>query len=230
LARLRKERQGNGSRLSKELEQVERAIKRCVDFITGGDGDPGSVRDKLRELERRRSDIVAELKTSQADVSIDIHPNLPDLYRREVASLQQVLDDESTRPQTVDTLRFLIDRIEVRPGISRGRCELVIVGALAQVLAFAHEHTAAPRRADGTSLVVAGAAATFTELLFFFPDARFTNFWSCPAKPSGQPPMTARNTVFFLRCNQIGRLGNTNLRSVGYRCGSDIVVGCRVRG
>jgi hypothetical protein len=36
LARLRKERHGNDCRLSKELEQVERAIKRCLDFITGG--------------------------------------------------------------------------------------------------------------------------------------------------------------------------------------------------
>lgn len=38
LTRLRKERRGAGRRLVKDLQQVERSIKRCLDFITGGDG------------------------------------------------------------------------------------------------------------------------------------------------------------------------------------------------
>jgi hypothetical protein len=40
LARLRKEGQGSRRRLLKELQDVERGIRRCLDFITGGDGDP----------------------------------------------------------------------------------------------------------------------------------------------------------------------------------------------
>ena len=40
LARLRKERHGADRRLLKDLQQVERGIKRCMDFITGGNGDP----------------------------------------------------------------------------------------------------------------------------------------------------------------------------------------------
>ena len=35
----------------KDLQQIERGTKRCLDFITGGDGDPGAVRDQLRQLE-----------------------------------------------------------------------------------------------------------------------------------------------------------------------------------
>jgi site-specific DNA recombinase len=46
-------------------------------------------------------------------MEIAIHPNLPDLYRRKVARLQQVLDDEAARPQLVEIIRSLIDRIEV---------------------------------------------------------------------------------------------------------------------
>ena len=42
---------------AKELDQVERGIKRCLDFIAGGDGDPGLVRDKLQQLEGRRDEI-----------------------------------------------------------------------------------------------------------------------------------------------------------------------------
>ena len=157
-ARLRKDRQGNVRRLSKDLEQVERGIKRCLEFITGGEGDPGSVRDKLRELEDRRREIAAEDQNRRKDMNVEIHPNLPDVYRRKVANLQQVLDDETTRPQAVAIIRSLIDRIEVSPGVTRGHCEVVVVGALAQVLAFAQDHTSAPScwKHDGTSLVDAG--------------------------------------------------------------------------
>jgi len=33
-----------------------------------------------------------------------------------------VLEDETARPQAVEIIRSLIDRIEVRPGLPRGRC------------------------------------------------------------------------------------------------------------
>jgi hypothetical protein len=144
--------------LHKEHQQVERGIKRCLAFIVEGDGDPGLVRDQLRELETRKRELAAELeRQSAADVAI--HPNLPDLYRRKVNELQQVLSDERTRPQAVVIVRSLIDCVEVHPGRERGHCELVIVGTLAQILVFAHEKTTAgrSRRAGGTFLMVAGA-------------------------------------------------------------------------
>ncbi|MGH6804767.1 MAG: recombinase family protein, partial [Methyloceanibacter sp.] len=75
LTRLRKERHGAGRRLAKDLQQVERGIKRCLDFITGGDGDPGSVRDQLRSLEARKREIAADLKVQQGDMEVAIHPN-----------------------------------------------------------------------------------------------------------------------------------------------------------
>ena len=43
------------------------------------------------------------------------------------------------------------------PGQERGHCEVVVVGALAQFLAFAQPTTVGSSRADGTSLMVAGA-------------------------------------------------------------------------
>ncbi|MEX2167498.1 MAG: hypothetical protein WD852_10865 [Methyloceanibacter sp.] len=100
-----------------------------MDFITGGDGDPGSVRDQLRRLEARKREIAADLKVQQGDMEITIHPNLPDLYRRKVSRLQRLLDDEETRSQAVEIIRSLIDRIEVHPGQERGHCEAIIVGA-----------------------------------------------------------------------------------------------------
>src|SRR6516225_10154046 len=94
----------------------ERGIKRCLDFITGGDGDPGSVRDQLRRLETRKRDIDADLTAQQDSVGVEIHPNLPELYRKKVGKLQQALQHEATRPQVVETIRSLVDRIEILPG------------------------------------------------------------------------------------------------------------------
>jgi hypothetical protein len=153
LTRLRKEGHGAKRRLIKELQDVERSIKRCLDFITGGDGDPGSVRDQLRGLEACKREIDADLRAQQDGMGVVIHPNLPELYRKKVAKLQQALHDEVTRPQVVEIIRSLIDRIEVRPGL----CDVTIVGALAQILAFAHQKkTAASAGGGGTSLMVAG--------------------------------------------------------------------------
>jgi site-specific DNA recombinase len=157
LVRLRKERHGTSRNLLKELQQVERGIKRCLDFITGGDGDPGSVRDQLRRLEARRREITANLKAQQGNTDIAVHPNLPDLYCRKVANLQQILGDEATRPQAVEIVRSLIDRIEIHPGKERGHCDVIVVGVLAQILAFAQQKTTAASSGDGgTFLMVAG--------------------------------------------------------------------------
>jgi integrase len=76
-------------------------------------------------------------------MEVAIHPNLPDLYRRKVARLQQVLADEASRPQVVEIIRSLIDRIEVHPGKERGHCDVLLVGALAQIIAFGQQKTTA---------------------------------------------------------------------------------------
>ena len=158
LERLRRERGTAGRQLTRELQLVERGIKRCLEFILGGDGDPGSVRDQLRELENRKREIAFELDASQATSGIELHPNLPELYRRKVAELNHILHDEATRPQAVDIVRSLIDKIEITPGKMRGQCEIVVVGALAQILAFAQQKTTAASSGDGGKfLMVAGA-------------------------------------------------------------------------
>ena len=94
----------------------ERGIKRCLEFITGGDGDPGSVRDQLRRLEARKREIDADLRSQQDGANVAIHPNLPELYRKKVVKLQLALQHEVTRPQVFETIRSLVDRIEVLPG------------------------------------------------------------------------------------------------------------------
>ena len=165
LARLRKRRGKEQHALTRERQTVERGIKRCLAFITEGDGDPGIVRDKLRALEERKQEIEKVLLTADSLPAVELHPNIAELYRRKVEELQDLLADENTRPQAMDCIRALIERIEVHPGKERGQCDVVLVGALAQILAFVQQRTTAASDGDGgTFLMVAGAGfepATF---------------------------------------------------------------------
>jgi site-specific DNA recombinase len=103
------------------------------------------VRDQLQNLEARKRDIDADLTVQQDNVEIVIHPNLPELYRKKVRRFQQALQHGTTRPQGCRNHPFALDRIEIFPGEARGRCEVTIVGALAQILAFAQKRPP-PRR------------------------------------------------------------------------------------
>ena len=145
LKRLRKDSGVAGHHLAKELQQIERGIKRCLDFLTGEGDDPGSVRGQLRELEFRKRELVNELQSQPIRV-VELHPNLPDLYRRKIIQLKQFLDDDATRPQAFDIIRSLIGHIEVHPGQKRGHCDVVVVDALAQFLAFAQQKTTPTRQ------------------------------------------------------------------------------------
>lgn len=97
LTRLRQERHGYERQHLKELQTVERGIKRCLDYITSGDGEPGLVRDQLQDLEARKRDLEASLKQDYQEVTVDVHPNLVELYRRKVGELGKLLDDETAR-------------------------------------------------------------------------------------------------------------------------------------
>ncbi len=166
LERLRKTRSSRGSQLRKELAKTERGIARCIAFITEGDGDPGTVRDSLRDLEARKKSLEQRLTTEIEAPAIEIHPNVAELYRRKVGELQNLLTDEASHVEAVAIIRALIERIEVHGGEKRGEAEVILVGALAQVLDYAcgQQKNAASCGDGGRVLLVAGAGfepATF---------------------------------------------------------------------
>lgn len=160
LERLRKTR---GRQLRRDLDKVERSIARCLAFITGGDGDPGAVRGTLRDLEQRKAVLERQFAAEGGPAPVEIHPNVAELYRRKVTELQTLLVDESTRPQAMELVRSMIERIEVRAGKARGQAEVTLVGALASILAYAcaQKTTAASGGGGGRVLVVAGACNPF---------------------------------------------------------------------
>jgi DNA invertase Pin-like site-specific DNA recombinase len=157
VARLRRQCGSRDRQLQKELNGVDTAIKRCLKFITEGDGDPGLVRDELHGLEARKGDLERTLESVHQERTIELHPNTAELYRKKVTELQSLLADETTRPQAIDLIRTIIERIEVHQGQECGKPEVILVGALAQILAFSQQSkTAASGRDGGRILMVAG--------------------------------------------------------------------------
>ena len=165
IARLRKQRSTHERQSQKDLNKINTAIKRCLKYVTEGDGDPGLVRDELRALEQQKKDLDHVIKSTHNETAIEVHPNIAELYRKKVLELQTLLADETSRPQAMEIIRSMIDHIEVHAGEERGEAEVILVGALAQILTFTQQKkTVASNGSDGRVLMVAGAGfepATF---------------------------------------------------------------------
>ncbi len=158
LGRLRKNRGSLERQTQKELNKVNAAIKRCLNFIMGGDGDPGIVRDELRNLEARNRELERRLESVREERTIEFHPNMAELYRKKVTKLQSLLTDEAPRQEAIDIIRSMIQRIEIHEGEERSKSDVILVGALAQILAFTQQtKTATSSSGDsGRVLMVAG--------------------------------------------------------------------------
>ncbi len=158
VTRLRRQRGTRQRQHQKELNKVNNAIKRCLTFIREGDGPPGLVRDELRELDVRKQELERLLVASSDEQTVEAHPNMAELYRKKVTRLRNLLTDETTRPEAMDLIRSMIDRIEVHAGQERSRPDVILVGALAQILAFTQKSKTAASNGDGGRvLMVAGA-------------------------------------------------------------------------
>ena len=131
-------------------------MRRCLTFITEGDGDPGIVRDELRTLEARKRDLELSLHVNLEDSSVEVHPNIGDLYAKKVGELRILLTDDATRPQAMDIIRSMVARVEVTEGVERSKPIVVLLGDLAAILACTQNNTAASFGDDARVLMVAG--------------------------------------------------------------------------
>ncbi len=155
--RLRKERGARHRQTQTELNKVNTAIKRCLTYITSGDGDPGLVRDELQQLEIRKVDLDRNLDTADDAANVEIHPNIAALYAKKISEIQSLLVRDDTRHQAMDIIRSLVDHIEVHQSDESGNPNVILHGALAQILAFSQQkNTAASNGSDGRVLMVAG--------------------------------------------------------------------------
>ncbi len=87
LRRLRMERHGCERGLHQELKRMERGIRRCVDFIAHGSGNPASVSAELSALEHRKAELLAALRTSETGGVVEwpcVHTDAPSSAARKI--------------------------------------------------------------------------------------------------------------------------------------------------
>ena len=123
----------------RELARAQARIKYIVKAVGDGLGH-AQFRDEMNELVQRVEILEAEVKANKsADRNvIEIHPNLPAVYRRKVTGLRKALQEgESSRAEAINALRAIITEIRVKPGEGRGQAVLELHGSIPAVLAFA---------------------------------------------------------------------------------------------
>jgi hypothetical protein len=71
-------------------------------------------RTGLEALEARQGEVAKEL-AGLLDEPVRLHPNLAAIYRRKVATLQNLLENDATRTEAVEIIRSLVDQVIFRP-------------------------------------------------------------------------------------------------------------------
>jgi site-specific DNA recombinase len=119
--------------MQRELERLDRQIKRFVDVILEG-GDARPINVKLKELEAEKSRVTRELATSPKEEPL-LRPNLAMIYRSRIDALEALFRDTEEGREAFEALRGLIDEVRIIP--EGGEYRLELKGELAGILALA---------------------------------------------------------------------------------------------
>ncbi|WP_408886996.1 recombinase family protein [Limobrevibacterium gyesilva] len=156
------------ARLQQEHTKLGRQIRNLLELIKDGHGSPAMARE-LAGLESRQDQIVREIAGTGTPEPLPVlHPNLPELYRRKVDTLEEALRDAATMAAAAEALRSLVDAILVYPGETRGEVRVELRGDLAAFLYLpepsdgAQTRTAASRKENGRSGGVMGTLVAGT--------------------------------------------------------------------
>jgi DNA invertase Pin-like site-specific DNA recombinase len=117
-----------------ELALVNRKLEGLIDAIADGLRAPG-LQHRLDDLEARKCSIEAKL-IAPAPAPLRLHPNLAELYRRNVAELHTALAAPELRTAALELIRGLVERVELRPAESGFEIELI--GEIANMVALAN--------------------------------------------------------------------------------------------
>jgi len=122
----------------RELAEVTRKLNGVIDAIADGLRAPG-LQQRLNELEARRVHLEQGLAT-EPTTPVRLHPNLAQVYRRQVERLQDALNEPDIRDEALQILRGLIDRVAIGP--AENGLEVEIVGEIAKMVELGIGNTA----------------------------------------------------------------------------------------
>jgi len=148
----------------RELADTVRKLDGLIEAMAEGFRAPG-LQAKLDGLESRKVALERKLADAVAPAP-RLHPNLAELYARQVAALHEALADPATRDEALEITRALIERVLVRPGETRGSFEVELEGEIAAMVELAQGAECKKAAQDGAAVpeafrssvkVVAGA-------------------------------------------------------------------------
>jgi site-specific DNA recombinase len=113
VARIRQVGEATRRQKSDELAQTERGIANVLAAIERG-VITETTKDRLLELEGRKSELIAELAETPIR-PISIHPSLVKLYRHKVSRLEETLNADGVRSEAADALRGIIREVRLIP-------------------------------------------------------------------------------------------------------------------
>lgn len=141
-----------------ELQATERKINHLVDTISDGMRSP-ELKTRLAGLEIRKARLIA--KQGRATTPLPaLHPNITEIYRREIARLRKGLSAEDN-VEALEAARQLIDRIIVSPPEEDGNPpQIEIIGEFVAMLQAGGLGTSnSKNRAENTSVLRALASS-----------------------------------------------------------------------
>ena len=122
----------------RELAEVARKLNGLIDAIADGLRAPG-LQQRLDELEARRVRLEQGLATVPT-TPVRLHPNVAQVYRRQVERLHDALNEPEIRDEALQILRGLVERVSISP--AENGLEVEIVGEIAKMVELGIEKNA----------------------------------------------------------------------------------------
>ena len=134
--RLNHDRRAQAESDHRALQKIERAVAGIMAAIEDGLYQP-SMKARMDELERQKAEITQRLSEAPAHIP-DMHPNIANVYRKNVARFTEALTDADGGREAAEALRSLIGEIVLTPGKKRGEVHAELRGELMGILEFSN--------------------------------------------------------------------------------------------
>jgi site-specific DNA recombinase len=109
----RRDQESERTLASRQIAEVERKLQHLLDALSEGIRAPG-LQGRLDQLEADRKRLDALLRQPGPE-PVRLHPNLAELYRKQIEGLHRALAHPATRDEAFAILRQLIERVTVHP-------------------------------------------------------------------------------------------------------------------
>ena len=135
--------------ITRELEQIDRGLKRVMQAIEEGEWSE-TLKTRLKELEGKKASLTVRLKNLDAPAPARLHPNAAAIYRTKVADLQTALGGTDIHGiEAAAVLRQLIEKVVLTPDArAPDGLQVDLFGDLATIFAMASSVPALRRAAN----------------------------------------------------------------------------------